>query len=75
VLSYAVTCNEIVPLLKSEDAARFFGFGDGHEMPQAVKYAALDAAFGTVNAGGVSAEEGCREPNFPVCGRCAREGN
>jgi len=61
VLSYDVTCNEIVPMLKSEGGAvRFFGFDGGHEMPQAVKDAALDAAFGTVGAGGVPAEEGCR---------------
>ena len=50
VLSYDTTEREIVPLLQSEGAAvAFLPFAGGHEMPQAVKEAALEAALGPVH--------------------------
>ncbi|HEV8406494.1 MAG TPA: hypothetical protein VGQ34_01050 [Sphingomicrobium sp.] len=49
LLKFDVTCGEIVPLLRSEGAAvTFLGFKGAHEVPNAVKDAFLDAAFGPV---------------------------
>lgn len=49
VLSYAVDCEEIVPMLRGEGAAvTFLPFDGVHEMPQAAKDAFLDAVFGPV---------------------------
>ncbi len=47
VLKFSVTCSEIVPLLRSEGAdVTFLPFNGGHEVPDGVKEALLDAAFG-----------------------------
>ena len=52
VLSYDTTTSEIVPALRSEGAAvTFLPFDGVHDMPRALKDAALDAAFGTCVSG------------------------
>ena len=49
VLSFATTCGEIVPLLRSEGAAvTFVPFEGGHDAPVWLKDAFLDAVFGRV---------------------------
>jgi phospholipase/carboxylesterase len=46
-LSFAFTCGEIVPLLRSEGAdVTFMAFEGVHEVPKAAREAFLDAAFG-----------------------------
>lgn len=48
-LSFDVDCGEIVPLLQGEGAVvSFMPFDGVHELPEAVKNAFLDAAFGPV---------------------------
>lgn len=47
LLKFSVTCSEILPLLQSEGlAVTFLPFNGGHEVPDAVKDAFLDAALG-----------------------------
>jgi phospholipase/carboxylesterase len=47
LLKFFVTCSEIVPLLESEGAAlTFLPFDGGHEVPESVTDAFLDAVFG-----------------------------
>ncbi|HSQ98986.1 MAG TPA: hypothetical protein VLM36_03625 [Sphingomicrobium sp.] len=47
VLKFSVTCSDIVPLVQSEGGdVTFLPFNGGHEVPDAVKDAILDAAFG-----------------------------
>ena len=49
ILKFAVTCGEIVPLLKSEGAeVTFVPFDGGHDAPVWLKDTFLDAAFGPV---------------------------
>jgi phospholipase/carboxylesterase len=48
-LHFAVTCGEIVPLLRSEGAkVGFMAFDGVHQIPEEAKDAFLDAAFGAV---------------------------
>lgn len=49
LLKFAVTCADIVPLLKTEGAdVTFLAFDGGHDAPPDMKDAFLDAAFGPV---------------------------
>jgi predicted esterase len=49
ILNFEVTCGEIVPLLQSEGAhVTFLPFDGGHEAPDGIKDAFLDAAFGPI---------------------------
>ncbi len=49
ILKFDVTCNDIVPLLKSEGAkVTFVAFDGGHEAPTWLKDEFLDAVFGRV---------------------------
>jgi predicted esterase len=49
LLKFAITCGDIVPLLRSEGAdVVFLPFDGGHDAPKAIKDAFLDAVFGRV---------------------------